>query len=64
MCGVVRCGGKVVCAGAESGQIDTDQCKAVCDVFFVEVAVADPALGAGEVFDRLGALYTARDLDP
>ena len=49
-------GSEGVCAGAEGGEIDTDQSEAVCDVFVIEGAVTDPALCAGEVINRFGAL--------
>jgi hypothetical protein len=51
-----------VCARAQTGQVDADEGEAVGDVFVAEGAVADPALGAGEVVDGLGALDAACDL--
>lgn len=60
--GVARVGSEGVCAGAEGGEIDTDQSEAVCDVFVIEGAVTDPALCAGEVINRFGALDAGRDL--
>lgn len=46
-------------AGTETGQVDADECEAICDVFVGEVAVADPAVRAWEVFDGFGALDAA-----
>lgn len=59
---VVVGGGEGVCAGAQARQVDADEGQAVCDVFIVEGAIADPAFCAGEVVDGLGALDAGRYL--